>query len=147
MNRTIQWLAIIAWTALLSLTIYNSWRIPNNLIVEGVDVTSDLVHRQNVIYVWIAVGLITAAIALRFDRWWRVADAVSALTYLVGWYFRGPMASAGPIDGYKLLWKTATELHLLVPFLVRDVFVPGVLLVVLAGTIAARWKQGSLQQI
>jgi hypothetical protein len=144
MNRMLSWLCVGAWTGLLILTIYYSIRLPGHLTVQGVNVTQDLVRRQEIMYVWIAVGLAVALIGVRLQRWGSLTAVCSSLLYLVGWYLSGPMSSVGPIDGYRLMWQTATRFGLYVPFVVRHVLVPGAFVVALAGSFLAMWRRKSI---
>jgi hypothetical protein len=130
----IVWLCIAAWACLLGLTIYESALIPDRLILEGNDVSPEMSRRQAWIYMWIACGVAIAVVGLRSKRWWIATTVVSALIFLIGWYLRGPMSRVGPVDGYRLIWESATQLSRLGPYLVRDLLVP--LLQVLALVLA-----------
>lgn len=123
-STRIVWLSIAAWGCLLALTIYESALIPDRLILEGIDVSPELSRRQAWIYVWIAFGAAIAIVGMRSERWWIATTIVSTLIFLVGWYLRGPMSRVGPVDGYRLIWESATHLGRLGPYLVRDLIVP-----------------------
>jgi len=135
MRRALIWICVCAWALLLFATLYDSLMLPKKFVVDGVDVTADLLHRQLLIYAWIAAGLCVALIGLRLSRWSVLTTVVSSLTYLIVWYARGPMSEVGAVEGYKLLWQTALRFHLYASFLIRDIVVPAALLSVLAGAV------------
>lgn len=144
MNRKLSWLCAVTWTGLLILTIYYSIRLPSHLTVQGVNVTQDLERRQEIMYGWIAIGLALALIGLRFQRWGPLTAGCSSLLYLVGWYLSGPMSSVGPVDGYRLMWQTATRFGLYAPFVVRHVLVSGAFVVALVGSFLVMWGRKSI---
>jgi hypothetical protein len=120
----IVWLCIAAWGCLLALTIYETALIPDRLVLEGIDVSPELSLRQAWVFAWIASGVAIAIVGLRSERWWIATTVVSALVFLIGWYLKGPTSRVGPVDGYRLIWETATQLGRLGPYLVRDLLVP-----------------------
>lgn len=136
-SKLMLWCCVFAWALILGCTIYDSIAMPDQYVVSGVDVVSDLIIRQTVFYIWIAVGLGLSVLGLWRSNWRSAATCVSALTYLLVWYWKGPMRLVGPFDGYRLLWQMATELDLYFSFFVRDVLAPVLFLVAgVAGAIS-----------
>jgi hypothetical protein len=143
-SKRIVWLCIGAWGCLLALTIYESLLLPDRLVLEGIDVSPEMSQRQVWIYVWIASGLAIAIFGMRSGRWWIATIVVSALIFLVGWYLKGPMARVGPLDGYRLIWNSATQLGRFGPYLVRDLIVPLLhLLALVLALFGWRWESKS----
>ena len=137
-------LCLLGWACLLLLTIQSSLLIPEHFVVAGVDLGPDLSYRQHMLYVWVGSGLVVALIGLRFDHLWIATTAVSALIHLIGWILRGPIPRVGPVDGYRLMWRAATELDAVVPFLLRDIFVPLIFVLALTGALVTFfWKKSS----
>jgi hypothetical protein len=133
-------LCLAAWGCLLALTIYESALIPNRLVLEGIDVSPELSQRQTWIYAWIASGVAIAIVGLRAKRWWTFTTVASALIFLIGWCMKGPIWTVGPVDGYRLIWESATQLDRLGPFLVRDLLVPLLQLLALVLTLFG-WRR------
>ena len=139
-STRIVWLCIAGWACLLALTIYESAMIPDHLVLEGIDVSPEMSHRQAWTFAWIASGLAIAIAGLWSMRGWRATTIVSALVFFVGWYLKGPMSRVGPLDGYRLMLESATQLGRVGPYLVRDLLVPLLLLIAIAFAILG-WRR------
>jgi len=147
MTRIFTWVCVSAWAGLLAFTGYYSAMLPKHYLMGNIDVVPEIVHHQHILYAWSLAGLGVALVGLKVDRWWIPATIASSLTYLVGWYIRGPMLMVGPVDGFRLMWQTAITLGTYAQFIVRDVLAPAAFVVALVGALLSLWRQKSIASI
>lgn len=73
----------------------------------------------------IAIGIISAVLALIQVRFWRLAIICTSLMYLLIWYSSGSLRSAPPATAMQLKWMLAqTPLGSKIDFFIRDVALP-----------------------
>jgi hypothetical protein len=134
MEIAVKYLCVGAWALQLLLTAYYGMGLPKSFHIGAADVSPEVALRQQLMYGWIGIGLTLALVSLWLRKWWPLTVITSSLTYLVVWYLDGPMNLVGIVDGYLLMWRTASKFGLYVSFAIRDVAVPIALILSLVGT-------------
>ena len=135
MSRAAKLLCIGAWLLILAISLYYYSGLPNSFNMNGIDVSREIALRQKVLFLRITIGVFLAVSSFPLKRWWPLPVIASSLTYLIPWYWSGPLHTVGLVDGYELLSQTAARFHLLLDFVCRDLVVPGALIVALVTAI------------
>lgn len=125
-------LCVAAWVLAATLQLIFMLGLPDQIVVDGQDLTHANLIVQTRGLIFVGTGLVLSLIALTTWPWGLAITAASASLYLVRWLPFGLIQDVGLLGAVKRMWIVGSIPGLRLTAIVRDVLLPLAFIAVIA---------------